>query len=585
MSPDQISKENAELILAYGKDPILCARQLFPHWFKRPMPWFHRGMVAILLRQSDFLLNFNKPGEPEVWDQGTRHWTKKDLAKLVKHFKYKLRPNDPKSPLVPIFHIRYGEDGRTPVAIDMVLGQHVCFIIPRGFAKTTIINFANTYKTLFKLTKFTVYISEAAPHAEDQLATIRRELSSNSRIIALFGRLKPERTDDETWGAKSFETTTGVKFAAKGHGAQIRGLNKFGNRPDTIVLDDVEDKESVSTDVQREKTLSWFASDVEQALDRDAEDACIYAIGTLLHHEALLPVLSRDPDYTTVQFGCTVKTGEVVATGQNDKDGNPILKEVEEALWDDRAGLSLEAIEKKKQSMAAKGKLYEFYLEFMSTIRDDTKLKFKAEYIRYRTYKPEDFVARSIHIDPAIGKGSDACYAAIAVVGIMENGHKHVCDFLARKGMSMADQADEYFNMRMRWKCTHHSSESVAYQAALAQVIRTLMFQKAKVHGIEAYFEIQDTWPAGRKLERVEGILQPLMQSGYLTFQQIWPELEVMFLDWPNAELDGPDAIAGAVSNLEVFSPLSGDNEAMGRGSDIDPDYQAPCPAGTGYVP
>lgn len=572
---------------ACAADPIFAARLLFPDWFKRPMPWLHRGIIAILLRRTDFLLNFSEPGKPEQWPQANRHWTKKDLAKLVKHFVYKINPKDPKSPTAPIFRVRYAEDGRTPIAIDMVLGRHFACMIPRGFSKTTLINFVNLYKTIHKLTKFTVYVSEAAPHAEDQLATIKREISANERLIALYGILKPDRSDDETWGAKSFETRTGVKFAARGHGAQIRGMNRFGHRPDTIVLDDVEDEESVATEAQRDKTLKWFVGAVEPALDRDNENACVYILGTMLDPKALLPTLIKDPEYTGVVFGAAIPTGEVRDTGQVDPTGQPILEPIMEALWDDKAGLSLEAIDKKKGEFASKGALYNFYLEYMSTDRDEAKLKFKSEYIRYKTYKPADFIARSIHIDPAISKTSGSDYCAIAVVGITESGHKHVCDFHAEVGMPMSDQAEKYFELKMKWDCTHHSSESTAYQAALAQVIRTLMFQKAKVFGTKAYFEIIDTWPSGRKIERVEGILQPIMASGYLTFQQIWPELEVMFSDWPKGKLDGPDCIAGAISTIEPqYAALSyGDGEALSRPLDDDPDFDAPCAMGYDEVP
>jgi hypothetical protein len=556
-------KLNLEILSAYIKDPILAARQLFPHWFSRPMPWFHRGLIAILLRRADFLLNF----EEEIWSGGSCRWTKKKLSKLVRCFTYALNPADPYGPRAPIFRLKFGEDGRTPISIDMVLGTHVNFIIPRGFAKTTIVNFTNLYKILFQLTRLTVYISEAAAHAKDQLATLRRELSSNEKIIALFGILKPDRTDDESWGAESFETTTGIKVVAKGRGAQIRGINKFGDRPDTIVLDDVEDKESVTTEPQRYKTSSWYKSDVEQALRRDfSSQSCIYAIGTLLHPKSLLAELAKQSEYTTIQFGGV------------DPDG--------EALWDDKAGMSLEALEAKRQSFAAMGQLFQFGLEFLSTIRDEDRVKFKREYIRYQTMKTSDFIARSIHIDPAISAKRGADYCALAVVGITEKGHKHVLDFFCKRGMPMSEQAEKYFELKIKWDCTHHSSESVAYQAALAQVIRELMFIKAKTFGTKAYFEIRDTWPQGRKVERVEGILQPIMAAGYLTFQQIWPELEVMFLDWPDAELDGPDAIAGAVSNLEPFAPLSyGDGEALGRELDDPIDFIAPCQAGSGVVP
>lgn len=557
----EASPDHTELIVAWGKDPVLCARQVFSHWFPEEMPWFHRGILAIILRRTDFLLNFKE----EVWANGTSRWTKRKLAKLVRCFTYPVDPNRPEGERRPIFRVRFKEDGRTPAAIDMVINDHVNLIIPRGFSKTTIVNFANIYKALYKLTKFTVYVSEAGPHAEAQLATIQRELSGNEKIISVFGQLKPERTDDERWGAKTFETTTGVKFAARGRGSQIRGLNMFSDRPDTIVLDDVEDKESVATEVQREKTLSWFISDVMEAFGRGKAGHC-YTIGTILHPKALLPTLARGRLFTTIQLGAIDPEGE--------------------ALWDSPYGLSLKKIEQKKQEFARVGKLYEFGLEILSVVKDEAFSKFKREYIRYKTYEPKDFVARSIHIDPAISNKPGADFCCIAVVGLMENGHKHVCDVVMERGIPFSQQAEEYFRLKMKWDCTHHSSESTAYQAALAQVIRELMFIKAKTFGTKAYFEIRETWPHGRKEERVEGILQPIMAAGYLTFQQIWPQLELQFLEWPNEKLDGPDCIAAAISNLEPFAPLSyGDGEGLAAAEGDPMEFDPPCKAGRDSVP
>lgn len=572
----------------YIADPILAARQLFPHWFPRPMPWFHRGIIAIILRRTDFLLNFSKPDSPEVWDDGTKYWTKKDLSKLVRHFRYKLNPADDKSPELPIFRVVFAADGRTPIRIDLAVGQNTNLIIPRGFSKTTIINFCNIYKVLHGLTKFTVVISEASSHAEDQLATIGRELSANTRLIALYGELKPDRTDEESWGAKSFETRTGIKFVARGRGAQIRGLNKFGDRPDTIILDDVEDKESVATDVQRDKVLSWFISDVTEALPRNREGQ-IYTIGTILHRHALLPTLAKDPNYTTIRLGALIDTGKRVDNGKRDDEGNVILEPVLEPLWDDpKAGLTMEKIQAKKESFALKGKLYEFGLEILSSINLKDKLKFRPEYIRYQTYQRSDFCSVAIHVDPAISgrPGSDFC--SIAVVGLIEaTGKKHLLDIWLKEGAPMSDQIDMYFDMKIKWDTTHHSAESTAFQAAWAQSLREQMFIKAKKFGPKAYFEIRDVWPQGKKLERVEGILQPLMASGYLTFQQIWPELEVMFNGWPDEKLDGPDSIAAAIANLDPYAALSyGDQEALAAESNENyEDYSAPCPAGSGLVP
>lgn len=566
----------------FAKDPVLCANKLFSEWFPRPMPWFHRGMLAIALRRADFLLNFGE----EEWASGKSRWTKKHLAKIVRNFRYKINPKDKNSPTAPVFIVKYAEDGRTPISIDMVLGQHVCEIVPRGFSKTTLCNFTNIYRTLYQLTKFTVYISESAPHAEAQLATIQRELSANEELIAIYGNLKPSRSDDESWGAKQFETLTGVKFVARGSGAQIRGLNKFGDRPDTIVIDDGEDREEVKNEVLRKEKLSWMMADVMKALPRN-RPGYVWMLGTILHPECLLISMSTDRRFTTIHFGALVPTGRMLEPVAFEENGDPIPNPEKEALWDDEnAGMSIAQIEQEREDFAAQGKLNEFAMETLSEIGSDEGKKFKDEYFRYETCKPSDFVARSIHVDPAISGKPGADYCSIAVVGQRENGRKHVCSWWGKQGATMTETINMYFDMKMDWECTHHSSESTAYQAALAQSIREAMFRKAKIHGTKAYFQIIDVYPKTRKVERVEGIIEPILKAGYLTFQQVWPPLLAMFSSWPLGKLDGPDAIAGAIANLEPYAALSyGDSDALAKEIGDDIEYDAPCAIGSGEVP
>lgn len=169
-----------EKLAEFHSDPVKCARQIFPDWFPKPMPWFHRGILAIRLRRADFLLNFGE----EQWKDGSRNWTKKDLAKLVRCFKSPIDPSNPQSDLEPIFRITFAEDGRTPISIQMKLGQHVALILPRGFSKTTLMNFAELYDILYLNTKLDLYISDTRPQALRQNDTLRRELETNEQLRA-----------------------------------------------------------------------------------------------------------------------------------------------------------------------------------------------------------------------------------------------------------------------------------------------------------------------------------------------------------------------------------------------------------------
>ncbi|KKL46798.1 hypothetical protein LCGC14_2341930, partial [marine sediment metagenome] len=39
-------------------DPVFFCRTFLAHWFPKPVPWVHRGILAILLRRVDFLLDY-----------------------------------------------------------------------------------------------------------------------------------------------------------------------------------------------------------------------------------------------------------------------------------------------------------------------------------------------------------------------------------------------------------------------------------------------------------------------------------------------------------------------------------------------
>lgn len=533
-----LTSDDKRLLMQEGLiDPVFFLRHFLSHWFTKPIPWAHRGVLAILLRQTDFLLNFGE----ETWPEGTFEWTREDLELIIKHFVWKADPlkedeeGKPQQETFPLFTLREAEDGT--LTLDLQVAKFTQIVWPRGFGKTTLINASNIYKAVYRLRKFIVYLSETATHASMQLTNIKRELESNALILEVFGPQRPNRNDSEIWREDFFETLGGVALAARGRGGQVRGLLHRTERPDDIVIDDVEDPESVETDLQRRKTRAWFKADVEPALNQIKGNGSITMIGTLLHREALIPTMMGDPDWISITFGALI-------------GGEPI--------WP--AYMNAAAIERKKTSFARAGMLAEFYREFMSKLTNSTTAKFKGPFtIVPRTIT--DFVARALVIDPAISEKENADFCCFAVTGMTENGMHHVLDVYGRKGMSPREQIDKYFELKLQWDTTHHGVEAVAYQKALVHLIREEMFRKAKIYGSKAYFEVTPiTQPRNKsKLSRVEGALAPRYSAGYITHQKVFPELELQLLEWPTEKRDFPDAVAMAITLLDPFAALAFD--------------------------
>lgn len=492
-------------------DPVLFARNFFPDVFTEELPWFHRGILAIFTRKTDFLAKYG------------------DLDKIAKHFTWRENPEDAKSKEHSLFSI-VDVDGVQK--IHLIATQYVELILPRGCSKTTIGGLLSTlYGVYYNEFKFLLYISETAPHSERQLQNIQAEIESNDRLREVFGTLKPSHSSPLKWTAGLCETTNGVTLMAKGRGTQVRGSLIKNQRPDRIIFDDIEDEESVLTPEQRDKALTWLLQAVKPALAK--HDSFMIGLGTMLHRESILASLSRDPQWTTIWFGAI------------DKDGD--------ALWP--YWMSLKDLEREKRSYQLQGKLNAFYMEYMSELRNEETAIFKSSFIIYQPTTPADCVARALAIDPAISEkvGSDG--TSLAAVGITEKGELPIFDVFWQVGVKPREQVDMYFEWSARWDITLHGVESIAFQAALVHLLREEMYRKGR------YFEIVPITHSTKKDERIKGILQPRYAAGYIKHNRRFPDYESQLLDFPAGKKDAPDAVAMAVSLLDPYAAAAADPE------------------------
>lgn len=523
------SVEDLATVAARGfTNPRFFCRWFLPEWFPLPMPWVHVGILALLTQQTKFLLEFDE------------EYTERDLDKILRHFTYKVDPTKEDSSTLPIF-VREGDE------IFITDSRFLLIMMPRGASKTTLFNASNIYNTVYRCHKYFLYLSEASTHACTQVTNVGRQLVNNPRLRMVFGDLRPDQRNEQgyRWSESEglIQTSTGVSFEAVGRGGQVRGKNRNGQRPDLIGFDDVEDKESVKTEDQRAKAKDWLFSDVLPALPELNPNARVIGMGTLLHNEALLAVLSRDPEWIVVKFGVI------------DPDGD--------ALWP--AWMDLKKIEARKQRFALKGLLHLFYLEYFNEFRAPETQVFKPEFIHVAPRPLKDYIWRAMAIDPAISEDRRADSCVIAGVGMTEDGIIGVLEDWGKVGASPREQVDQYFRIHFLLMPQHHGVEAVAYQKSLVHLLREEMFRKGKEqkalgkNPADAYFEITPiTHGKTGKTERIEGILQPRYASGYVVHQRVFPDLHTQLLDWPNGKRDHPDAVAMAISLLDGYAAVAG---------------------------
>jgi len=498
------------------------------------MPWVHVGILAILTRQTAFLTEFDN------------EYSEADLGKILKHFVYRINPTDEASETRPIFE--KNEDG----SISILRARLVLIKMPRGSSKTTLFNATNIYKTVYQIHKYFMYLSESSTHAVKQITSTGRQLANNPRLRLIFGDLQPTQRNPEgyrwTESEGIIQTNTAVTFEAKGRGGQVRGSNINALRPDMIGIDDVEDKESVATEDQRNKAREWFFGDVIPALPELNPDASIVVLGTVLHQESLIQNLARDPEWITIDFGVI------------DPDG--------EALWP--TWMSLEKIERRKQRYALRGMLHIFYMEYFNQIRPAETQRFKPEYIHIAPRSLKDMVQIAEAMDPAISPRRGADSAVIMVVGMTDSGVIQVLDGWGKPGPTPRELIDHYFRLHLHFMPQQHGIEAQAFQRALIHLMQEEMFRKAKDlkatgrNPGDAYFEITPITHSSdeAKVQRVEGVLQPRYAAGYIHHQRIFPELHTQLFDWPNGKKDWPDAEAMAISLLDEVAFVAGGDVA-----------------------
>lgn len=527
----QISQEDVRQLVADAyTDPVLFCRFFLSDWFPTPMPWLHRGALALLTGKVDFLCNFGE----EVWinSQGKEQyfeWTEEQLDKLIRNFVVAVDPQDLDSPTIPIFTY-----DREQQVVHMLGSRKVLMMFPRGFSKTTLTNAANLYGILYGESSFPVYTAETQTHAERQLANIKFQLESNERILMCFGTQKPEQRSGLQWTQDIIQTLSGVVVAARGRGGQIRGMNVNAKRPDRIVVDDVESKESTETPEQRMKTLDWFLGDLLPALSETNPDEKIIMLATLLHNEALAQRNRMDPDWTALVFGVL------------DVDGQPI--------WPYK--LDAAKIEQKKMAFARMGRLKLFYMEYHNKIRSEDTQDFKASYFIHRPVTLADCEHRALVIDPAISASKKSDFCAFAVVGMSTSGQLVVFHADGEVGLSPREQVNQYFALHKKYGTTKNGVESIAYQAALIHLLREEMFRR------HMYFEITAIGHHSQKKEdRIRGILQPRYAAGYVVHTRPFPLLETQLQDFPNGKRDVPDALAMAIALLDPYAAQAADPE------------------------
>ncbi len=416
----------------------------------------------------------------------------------------------------------------------------------RELAKSTRTMMEVLYLALTNKKKNILLVSSTLDNAKRLLNPYKKALELNLRIIADYG----EQQSFGQWEEAEFVTQPKVAFRALGKGQSPRGTRNEANRPDVILIDDIDTDEECRNPDRIKEAVKW----IDEALiptRSTSNPMLILACGNIIAQYCCITEMAKKADYH-----------EVINIRDKDGKSSWATKNTEEQI--DRA-LSL-------ISFNAAQKEY-----YNNPISEGDVFK-EVKYGALPTLKKCDAVL--VYADPSTsnkdrGKASQKAVGVIARLGLdyfvykvwldtMSNAHFIDClyeahNFIKKQGVEHS-----------RVYIENNSLQDPFYE----QVLLPLIYQKGRMDN-----NIIPITPDSRrkadKFIRIEGTLEPINRLGHLILNEKeqknphMERLESQFLGVSEKTkiMDGPDMVEGGVWILKNRTLQSSTSYRVGKNS------------------
>lgn len=304
----------------------------------------------------------------------------------------------------------------------------------RGFGKSSLVHTGYTARRIASRDKrYIVPVSATSKLAVAHSENLKRELMRNPAFVEIFGSMRTtDSFSKEEWIANNPTASCpgGTMILPRGCGQQVRGILYDGHRPDLIIVDDLEDRETVMSAEQRLKTKEFFLQDLMGCLDRSRRDYRVIVIGTVLHDDSILSMLLRDPAWTSVRYELC---DDEFVSNWPERFSNADIKEIHD-------------------SFQAVGLEDAFYMEYRNLPQSTKNRPIQKEHFKY--YEPQDipeYATKVVLVDPAKTTGDSACDTAI-VCGAADvvSNRVFVVDLLSDK-LHPDQMYQQAYNMCLRY--------------------------------------------------------------------------------------------------------------------------------------
>jgi predicted phage terminase large subunit-like protein len=173
--------------------------------------------------------------------------------------------------------------------------QLACIAAFRGSGKSTLVTFSYALWAILGVQqkKFVLLICQTRAQARQHMANLKNALEQNQLLKSDMGPFQEDAGNNE-WALSSLVfQNTGARIMVASVDQSIRGVRHREHRPDVIILDDIEDINSVRTFEGRNKVAEWYSREVVPLGDLKTR---IIILANLLHEDSFVMRLKQKID-------------------------------------------------------------------------------------------------------------------------------------------------------------------------------------------------------------------------------------------------------------------------------------------------
>jgi len=399
----------------------------------------------------------------------------------------------------------------------------------RGSAKSTTAEEVMVQGAVFGGFRYGLIVGSTYDRAVDRLATIKRELEFNPKLLTMFGGL-----EGSSWGAEKLILANGCMLRAIGRGQSARGLKEetTNSRPDFAFFDDLEEEETGDhkRPVDGLAVWRWITRVLVPAMAEDRQPRIRWA-GTPLGENSALEMAAASPDWRTLTVPLYV--------GDLTERDPARIEPTWPALWP--AGKCLALRDRYERA----GDLAGFSQEFLCRSIDNQVRPFRQETIHVVSPK-SSFRPKTLIVDPARTTNAKSARTGYVVTSWLGN----VLQVHHAQGAyhTPAEQVTNIFDLARVFNPGLIAVEKDGLEEWLMQPLRAEMVKTGDVLPIEGIRAPKD------KIAFIGG-LQPFFNAGEVLFARDFPDLTKELLAFPYGLKDIANALAYAV-RLRPGSPI-----------------------------